>query len=199
MADKALQTLFAEAWKAEKDAIVPRVAEYSRPVYGNVPVSKDERRLRFWQTEEGWTPEREYRLLTGMNPDGTPVIDPQTGQPAVPLSPRAVGIIKFPYREIDAKAGGRADDLSAIAAYFREMAELGPPEPEHTELMAMQQGERDAGDTLAMGSAAGGSTSGPLDPTAPVGLPLPSVPPAVPVAPPAGVVPPPIPDPLMGG
>lgn len=191
--DQSLPTIFSEAISRERQAVASRVAEHMRPVYGHEPVKPDERRRRFWQTAPGWTVEHEYRLLTGMNPDGTPVIDNETGQLANPMSPRAVGLLKYPNREIDAKAGGRADDLAAITKYMREMAEMGPPDPEPLEAMAQQQGGQDA-DTIRGGRAVDGLGTGPL-----LGTATPEAPPAVPMAPPAAVAPPMVPDPLMGG
>lgn len=135
--DKSPATQFAERLTEVKAQLVPRVAEAMRPVLGNVPVSKKERRARFWQTAKGWTPEKERMLLTGLNPDGTPVIGPD-GRPAKPMTPQEVGLVKYPNREIDAKAGGRADSLKAQVDYIEEMAALGPPEPEGLELLAQQ-------------------------------------------------------------
>lgn len=135
--DTSPVTLIAERFNDTKARIAERVAEMMRPVYGNVTVNKREQRARYWQQEQGWTPEQERLLLTGLNPDGTPALGPD-GQPAKPLTPQQVGLLKFPNREIDAKAGGRAFSLKAQAEYMREMAELGPPEPDGLELAAMQ-------------------------------------------------------------
>lgn len=130
--DKSPVTLIAERFNATKANLAERVAEVMRPVYGNVTIDKQEQRARFWQVEKGWTPEKERMLLTGLNPDGTPAIGPD-GQPVKPLTPQQVGLLKYPHREIDAKAGGRAFSLKAQADYMREMAELGPPEPDGLE------------------------------------------------------------------
>lgn len=135
--DKSPVTLIAERFNATKANLAERVAEVMRPVYGNVTIDKQEQRARFWQVEKGWTPEKERMLLTGLNPDGTPAIGPD-GQPVKPLTPQQVGLLKYPHREIDAKAGGRAFSLKAQADYMREMAELGAPEPDGLELAALQ-------------------------------------------------------------
>lgn len=127
--DKSTTTLLAERMLEVKAQIVPRVAESMRPVYGNVTVNKKEQRARFWQVADDWSDEKERQLLTGLHPDGTPAFDAM-GQPVKPLTPRQVGLLKFPNREIDAKAGGRADSLKMQAEYVREMAALGPPGPD---------------------------------------------------------------------
>lgn len=170
--DKSPVTLIAERFNDTKARIAERVAEVMRPVYGNVTISKREQRARFWQVEKGWTPEKERLLLTGLNPDGTPALGPD-GQPAKPRTPQQVGLLKYPHREIDAKAGGRAFSLKAQADYMREMAELGPPEPDGLELAALQMQ--------------------PQSEMAPVAAPEPVMPPApmpvAPMQPPAGVPP----------
>lgn len=134
MPDKAIQTRIAERLREFKADFVPRVAELRRPVLGNVPVSKDERRRRWWQEAEGWTPEQELALL-GFNPDGTPRLDPVTGQPAKPLSREDVGLLRWPLREIDARAAGKGD-VRKEAQYAREMSDLGPPPPDTLETAA---------------------------------------------------------------
>lgn len=168
--DKSPTTQFAERLNEVKAQLVPRVAEAMRPVYGNVSVSKKEQRARFWQTVKGWTPEKERMLLTGLNPDGSPVIGPD-GKPAKPLSPREVGLLKYPSREIDAKADGRADSLKLQAEYVREMAELGPPEPEGLELLAQQampQEPQGAGPQAPAGPAVGATMPAPQMAPSPV-------------------------------
>lgn len=178
--DKSPATIMAERMAEVKAQLVPRVAEVMRPVYGNVSVNKKEQRARFWQVEKGWTPEKERLLLTGMNPDGTPAIGPD-GQPAKPLSPREVGLLKYPNREIDAKAGGRADSLKMQAEYVREMAEWGPPEPEGLELLAQQAQQQDA--TPGAGPQAQPSLGRGAPMPAPEMAPPPAVPPVEPMAP----------------
>lgn len=117
--DKSVPALFAEHYNTALGELAPRVAEYLRPVLGNVSVSKDEQRRRFWQTAKGWKPEREMELLLqGMSRED-------------------VGIMKYPWREIDAKADGRADDEREQVKWMQEMADLGPPEPEGLEAMAV--------------------------------------------------------------
>jgi hypothetical protein len=133
---KAIQTRFAERLRDFKAEFAPKVAKLNRPVLGNVPVSKDERRRRWWQQEDGWTPEHELMLLTALNPDGSPIID-ANGRPKQPLSREDVGLLKHPYREVDAMAFGAGDERK-VAAYAREMSDLGPPDPEPLELAAMQ-------------------------------------------------------------
>lgn len=115
--DKSVTSLMAEAYNTALGQMVPRVAQYLRPVYGNSPVSKDEQRRRFWQEAKGWTPERDLELQ------------------AQGMSPEDVGLLKYHLRELDAKADGRADDLKAQALWVKEMAELGPPEPDGLEAL----------------------------------------------------------------
>lgn len=114
---KAIQTRIAERLAEFKADFVPRVAELRRPVLGNVTVSKDERRRRWWQEDDGWTPEREAALLAGG------------------MSREDVGILKYPYREVDARAAGRGDPRKE-ALYAKEMSDLGPPEPDPLETAA---------------------------------------------------------------
>lgn len=116
--DQSVPALFAEHYNTAMGELAPRVAEYLRPVLGNVNVSKDEQRRRFWQTAPGWTPEREAELL------------------ALGASREDVGLRKYPWREIDAKADGRADDDRAQVKWMQEMADLGPPEPDQLEALA---------------------------------------------------------------
>lgn len=134
--DQSVPALFAEHYNTAMGELAPRVAEYLRPVLGNVNVSKDEQRRRFWQTAKGWTPEREMELLM---------------QGA---SREDVGLMKHPWREIDAKADGRADDERAQALWAQEMADLGPPEPSPLEQMAAT--------AVSPPSAPEGSTEPPL-------------------------------------
>lgn len=126
MTDKAVQTVLADRLKSFKEDFVPKVAALRRPVLGNVTVSKDERRRRWWQEEKDWTPEHELMLLTAMNPDGTPLLD-MNGQPKKPLSREDVGLLRFPNRELDAKAFGRSDPRRE-SEYARDMSALGPPD-----------------------------------------------------------------------
>lgn len=133
---QAIQTRFARQVKDFVKDFAPRVAVLNRPVLGNVPVSKDERRRRWWDEEDGWTPEHELMLLTALNPDGTPILD-ANGRPKQPLSREDVGLLKYPNREVDAMAFGAGDERKA-AEYAREMTDLGPPDPEPLEMAAMQ-------------------------------------------------------------
>ena len=48
-----------------------------------------------------------------------------------------MGLLKHPYREIDARAFGGSDDDRKIAKYAQEMSELGPPPPEPLEAAAL--------------------------------------------------------------
>lgn len=118
--DKSLQSRFAEATKDLQDALVPRVAKLMRPVPGNVNVSKQERWRRWWQEEAGWTPEHEAELLAGG------------------MSREDVGILKYPAREIDARAFGGMNDERGQAKYAQEMTDLGPPPPDPLEQAAQQ-------------------------------------------------------------
>lgn len=134
--DKSLPTRMADATVALQKELVPRIAKLMRPVAGNVKVKPEERRQRWWQVDDGWTPEKELRLL-GFNPDGTPLLDPTTGQPVKGMSRQDVGILKYPYREIDARAAAGADDDRAMAKYAKEMTDLGPPEPDPIQQAAL--------------------------------------------------------------
>jgi hypothetical protein len=133
----AIQTRFAERLREFKADFIPKVAELNRPVLGNETVSKDERRRRWWQEEDGWTPEQERMLLTATYPDGSPILNPQTGTPMQPLTREDVGLLRFPHREIDALASSGPNDDRAIAKYAAEMTALGPPEPDLLEQAAM--------------------------------------------------------------
>lgn len=150
--DKSLPTMMADAVIKAQNELVPRVAKLMAPVAGNEKVSKDERHRRWWQEDEGWTPEREMTLLTGLNPDGTPAIDPRTGMPAKPISREDVGLLKYPNREIDARAAAGADDERGAAKYAREMSEMGPPAPDPLGQAALEVAEP-APATLAAPSA----------------------------------------------
>jgi hypothetical protein len=124
---KSIPTEFAEATQAFQDDLAPRVAALMRPVLGNVPVSKDERRRRWWQEEKGWTPEKEQQLL------------------ASGMSREDVGLLRFPNREIDARAAGHGD-VRKEAEYARDMSALGPPPPEPLEAAALAlETEEEAG------------------------------------------------------
>ena len=103
--------------------------------------SKDERRRRWWQTADDWPADpEESRIrelqLRGYAPDGTPLLD-DAGLPVKGLSREDVGLLKFKYREIDARAFGGSDDDRKIAKYAQEMSELGPPPPEPLEAAAL--------------------------------------------------------------
>lgn len=162
--DKSVTSLMAEAYNTALNQMVPRVAEYLRPVYGNSAVSKAEQRARFWQTAKGWTPEQEAALL------------------AQGKSRQDIGLRKYPYREIDAKAGGRAEDERAQAEYVREMAALGPPEQNALESLAPPESDEQGAapqeqPLLGLGAVA------PAPVTAPVTAPTPAAPTMPPVAP----------------
>lgn len=137
---QAVQTRFAERVREAVEDFAPRVAKLRRPVLGNVPVSKEERRRRWWQEDDGWSPEHERMLLTATmpGPDGVlvPLLD-ANGRPKKPMSPEDVGLLRFPYREVDAVAFGMDDDRK-IAEYAQEMTALGPPDPDPLEQIAMQ-------------------------------------------------------------
>ena len=135
---QSLQDRVAEGYEPFMDDLADRIAALQRPIADNVHVKPEERQRRWWQTEKGWTPEREYTLLTGMNPDGTPALNPQTGQPQTPLTPQDVALIKYPMREIDAKVFGGYDDDMGQYTYALKMAELGPPAPDPLEQAARE-------------------------------------------------------------
>ncbi len=117
---QAIQSVFAERLAAFKDEFVQKVAALRRPVYGNVDVTQMEQRRQFWQVAEDWTPEKEAQLLLGG------------------MSPQQVGLLKYPYRELVAKADGRASDERKMAEWVKKMAEMGAPEPEPLEALAVQ-------------------------------------------------------------
>ena len=117
---EAIQTEFARRLAEFKSEFVPLVAALQRPVLGNQPISKTEQRHRFWQEDPAWTPEHEQELL------------------AKGMSPQDVGLLKYPFRELDAKAAGRSDDDHAQVRYVSEMAKLGPPPPEPLAAAAAQ-------------------------------------------------------------
>lgn len=170
---EAIQTEFARRLASFKSDFVPLVAALQRPVLGNQPISKAEQQHRFWQTEPGWRPEHEAELL------------------AKGMSPQDVGLLKYPFRELDAKAAGRSDDDRAQVRYVQEMATLGPPPPEPLAAAAQQiQAQQPPPPALP--------TVAPLPPPPfqPAPLPdLPIAPPAAPIAPP--VAPAPLPLPLQ--
>lgn len=155
-----MQTVLAEAVNRKRAELAPRVAELMRPVPGNVPVKPDEQRARFWQTDPKWTPEREAELW------------------AKGLSPQDIGLLKYPYREVDAKANGRVTKR-VQARYMQEMAALGPPEPQGIELAA-QQFEMQGGGPQAQPSLGLGATM-----------------PAPVMAPPPAPIPPPVAPPML--
>lgn len=139
--DRAIQTKVAERIRDRVAVIAPLVAERQRPVLGNVPVSKVERRRRWWQQADDWPTDpqegqaRELALL-GYNPDWTPKLD-ANDKPVKGLTRQDVGLIRFPNREIDMRAAGDGDDDTRMAAYAREMTSLGPPPPEPLEAAAL--------------------------------------------------------------
>lgn len=124
----AFQDRIAQAAEPFLDELAGKVAAIQRPVAGNVKVSPAERRARWWQQADGWTPEQEQTLLTGRGPDGAPLLDAQ-GRPKQPLSAEDVGLLKHPYREVDAMAFSGGDEAKA-ARYARDMSAEGPPGPE---------------------------------------------------------------------
>ncbi len=132
----------AEATLKLQNELVPRIAKITGPPPENVSVSKDERWRRWWQKADDWPekPEesriRELQLL-GFNPDGTPMLDPTTGQPVKGMSREDVGILMYPNREIDARAAAGVDDDRAMAKYAKEMTDLGPPPPDPLEQAAL--------------------------------------------------------------
>lgn len=131
MSDKlSFEGRIAEKIQPFLDEIGSRVAKLQRPVYGNVHVDKEEQRRRFWQIEKGWTPEQEMALLQGG------------------MTPQDVGLLKYPYREIDSKAGGRHDDEMAQYTYMQEHADLGPPPPEPLQAAAQATEHRQSADEL---------------------------------------------------
>lgn len=115
---KSIQTRLAERLDDFVKEFAPRVAEINRPVLGNVPVKPAERQARWWQEAKGWTPEQEMALL-------------QQG-----MSREDVGLLKYPNREIDARAAGRGDPRKE-ATYARDMSAMGPPPPEPLEAAAV--------------------------------------------------------------
>jgi hypothetical protein len=115
-----MQTRFAEATKELQDSLVPRISKLMRPVYGNVNVKPEERQRRWWQEEKGWTPEKEMQLLIGG------------------MTPEDVGILKYPNREIDARAFGGMNDERGQAKYAQEMSAMGPPLPDPLEQEAQR-------------------------------------------------------------
>jgi hypothetical protein len=118
MAEKAVSTRIAERLIELKADLVPKVAALRRPVLGNVTVSADERHRRWWQEDKGWTAEKEQMLL------------------ASGMSREDVGLLKFPNREIDARAAGHGD-VRKEAEYARDMSAMGPPAPEPLEAAAL--------------------------------------------------------------
>lgn len=160
---KALQAKVASRLRERARVVAPMVAARLGPPLGNVPVSRDERRRRWWQTADDWpTDPEESRVkelaLLGYDPDGLPIPDAQ-GNPVQGLSREDVGLLKYPYRKIDARAAAGPDDERGAARYAREMSELGPPEPEPLELAARAAAE------------SAGAHSGPGAGATPAGLP----------------------------
>lgn len=83
--------------------------------------------LLLWNKEaDGWTPEREAALLTGVNPDGTPILDEQ-GQPVKPKSREEVGLLKYPHRMKMAASGERALSKYAQAKWAAQTARRADP------------------------------------------------------------------------
>lgn len=121
----ALQTKVAERLNERVKEIAPRVAERMRPVLGNVPVSKDERRRRWWQVADDWPtdPEGDRARQLALLESG--------------MTRQDVGLLKYKYREIDMKAAGDGDDDRKMAEYAREMTALGPPAPDPLEAAAL--------------------------------------------------------------
>lgn len=111
MPDEAIQTRIARQLHEFKREFVPKVAALKRPVLGNERVKPEERQRRWWQEAPDWTPEREMQLLAGG------------------MTPEDVGLLRFPNREVDARAAGKGDERKT-ALYAKEMSELGPPPPD---------------------------------------------------------------------
>jgi hypothetical protein len=153
---KAVSTRVAEALDARVKELAPRVAALMRPVLGNVTVSKDERHRRWWQEEKGWTREKEQALL------------------ASGMSREDVGLLKYPHREIDARAAGHGD-VRKEAEYARDMTALGPPAPEPLEAAALAlETEGEAGSPLQ--PSLGVEAVPPAPPTLPAALVAPNPP-----------------------
>lgn len=149
-ADKqSLRMLLAERGRQMREELALAMAKRDRPVYGNTDVPPAEQRRQFWQVADGWTPEMELELLTGVAADGTPMLDPETGMPAKPLPPEMVGVLKYPKREPLAKGGGRLK-LADQVKWVNEMVRLGPPAPEPLELQAMMASVPDAEGLVGM-------------------------------------------------
>lgn len=146
---QSLRMLLAERGRAMREDLGLAMAKRDRPVYGNTDVPLAEQRRQFWQVADGWTPEMEMELLTGMSADGTPMIDPATGLPAKPLPREMVGVLKYPKRELLAKGGGRLK-LADQVKWVNEMVRLGPPAPEPLELQAMMAEVPDAEGLVGM-------------------------------------------------
>jgi hypothetical protein len=91
------------------------------------------------------------------------------------MTPQDVGVLKFPMREVDAKAGGNADDERAQVRYVEEMAALGPPPPEPLEEEAQRIEAQQAPPRPA-----------PM-PMPPVGATLPAIPSGTPPPVPGGI------------
>lgn len=140
MAEKmAFSDQIADRVEPFLDEVATHVAKMQRPVAGNERVGPTERQQRWWQEEDGWTPEKTWFLL-GFEPDGvTARLDPQTGQPVKGMSREDVGLLRYPYREIDMRAASDdGDDDEAMAKYARDMTALGPPPPDPLEVAAAQ-------------------------------------------------------------
>jgi hypothetical protein len=132
--DKSLESRFAEATRDLQDTLVPMVAKLMRPVPGNVNVKPEERQRRWWQEDKGWTPEKEQQLLAGG------------------MSPEDVGILKYPNREIDARAFGGQNDERGQAVYARDMSAMGPPPPDPLEMTAQEIQSQEAGSQVQVPS-----------------------------------------------
>ena len=163
---KAISTRIAEQVIALKGELVPKVAALRRPVLGNVPVNPEERQRRWWQQAKGWTPEKEQALL------------------ASGMTPEDIGLLKYPNREIDARAAGHGDPRKE-AEYAGDMSAMGPPAPEPLEAAALATEEAGSGPQVQPSLGRGATTPAPtMAPASPL---LEAIPLTAPAAPAAGV------------
>lgn len=102
------------------------MAKIQGPAANQEQYTADDELLMWNKQADDWTVEKEF-ALHGLNPDMTPMLDPRTGQPVKPKSPREIGLLKYPHRDKLMKSGERVLSPMAQFEYAAKMAKKSDP------------------------------------------------------------------------
>lgn len=112
-------------WQDAKAEAI-RLAKLAGPGAEQVKYTPDDE-LLLWNTQaKGWTIEKELSLLSGVGPDGLPMLG-NDGQPVKPKSREEVADLKYPHRQKLIESGERVLSKYAQAKYAADMARKADP------------------------------------------------------------------------